>query len=246
MPRRARSISASGFMHVIVRGIGKQILFEDSFDYHYYLRKMEKYSLETDVKISTYCLMENHVHFLLRGTPDSVALFMKKLGVSYSYYFNHKYERTGHLFQDRYLSEPVENEKTFLIVYRYILLNPQKAGVCQAYKYPWSSYGYSLNLPEFMENSVVKKYLYNKTVYDQFLADENEDHCLDYEMEKHDDAWALGELKKALGIKSGTELQKYDRETRNKSLAKLRKRGLSTRQIERLTGINRNIVQRVH
>ena len=123
MPRRARTMSASNYMHIIVRGIGKQLLFEDDHDYLYYLKKLEIYCLETRVKVCAYCLMDNHVHLLVKGESESIILLMKKIGVSYSWYYNKKYDRVGHLFQDRYRSEPVENEAYFMNVFRYILKN---------------------------------------------------------------------------------------------------------------------------
>ena len=114
-------MSSSGYMHIITRGIGRQLLFEEDQDYLHYLAVLEKYSLETAVYICAYCLMENHVHLLVHGESEQIILFMKKLGVNYAGWFNWKYERTGHLFQDRYKSEPVEDDGYLLTVFRYNL-----------------------------------------------------------------------------------------------------------------------------
>lgn len=100
MPRQARQSSETGYFHVIVRGNGKQILFEDSSDFRYYLSLLERCSSETSVAVCAYCLMENHVHLLLHDTGTDLSLFMKKLGVSYSIYFNKKYERNGDSLRD--------------------------------------------------------------------------------------------------------------------------------------------------
>ena len=78
MPRMARTKSITGYMHIIVRGIGRQILFEETRDYERYLDKLEQYCLETDVKVCAYCLMENHVHLLVNGELASIILLMKK------------------------------------------------------------------------------------------------------------------------------------------------------------------------
>ena len=67
MARRARSMSESGYMHIVVRGIGKQILFEDKQDFKHFLNRLERFCLETEVKICAYCLMDNHVHLLVHG-----------------------------------------------------------------------------------------------------------------------------------------------------------------------------------
>ena len=84
--------------------------------------------------------MENHVHLLLRDSQTKISVFMKKTGVSYAQYYNRKYEHTGHLFQDRYKSELIADDTYLLSVFRYILNNPVKAGICPAEEYPWSSY----------------------------------------------------------------------------------------------------------
>lgn len=245
MPRRARRMSISGYMHVIVRGIGKQILFESNADYVFYLKRLEQYCLETDVRVCAYCLMENHVHILVKGESESIALLMKKIGVCYSGYFNRKYSRVGHLFQDRYMSEPVDNEAYLLNVYRYILRNPEKAGICPAAKYAWSSYKYYEMCPEFMEIGAIRNLLGSQKQYEKYIAKDDEDQCLEYETTKHDDSWAMGKIRECLGIKSGTELQNFDKASRNIALKKLTGAGLSMRQIERLTGISRGVIKRV-
>ena len=108
-------------MHIIVRGIGKQILFEDDSDRRTYLSFLKKYRGETEITIFAYCLMENHVHLLIQDRNGAAPLFMKKMGVSYAQYYNRKYDRIGHLFQDRYKSERIEDDAYLLTVFRYIL-----------------------------------------------------------------------------------------------------------------------------
>ena len=244
MARRARSMSESGYMHIIVRGNGKQIIFEEYKDYKFFLKRLERYCIETKVKTCAYCLMDNHVHLLVHGEGSSIVLLMKKLEVSYSGYFNKKYERVGHLFQNRYLSEKIENEKYFLTVFRYILQNPEKAGVCKSSEYRWSSYGLYNNPPEYIDLSQIKVLLGDNEHYKNFIAHESDEQCLDYISTKHDDEWAKKELKNCLNISAGTVLQNYGRIDRNAALSRLKDRGLSIRQIERLTGINRNTIQR--
>ena len=245
MPRRARGISLSGYLHIITRGIGRQLLFEEDADYLHYIAALEKYSIETGVSVSAYCLMENHVHLLVHGEAESVSLLMKKLGVNYAGWFNWKYERTGHLFQDRYKSEPVEDERYLLTVFRYILRNPEKAGICRTSEYRWSSCRFYENPPAFMDLDVFKEKLGTQEQYLAFLNTENEDACLEFRETPHNDEWARSVLQKELGLRSGTELQNLDKKLRDAALVKLRSKGLTIRQIERLTGINRNIIQRV-
>lgn len=244
MPRQARRMSSTGFMHIITRGIGRQLLFEEESDYRHYLSILERYSMESGARVYAYCLMDNHVHLLVKGEQDQIVLLMKKLGVNYSGYFNWKYERVGHLFQDRYRSEPVEDEQYLFTVFRYILRNPEKAGICKASEYKWSSYRLYEDIPAFMELDIIRDRLGSFEQYQSFIEACNEDECLEYETEKHDDGWAKSILQNELGIQSGMELQNYDKKSRNEALGRLKRCGLSVKQIERLTGINRNIVQR--
>ena len=245
MARQARQMSRSGFMHLITRGIGRQLIFEDRSDYQYYLKILERFSTETGTRICAYCLMENHVHLLAHGEPAQIVLLMKKLGVNYAGYFNKKYERTGHLFQDRYKSEPVEDEAYLLTVFRYILRNPEKAGICRASEYPWSSYPLYMNPPAFMDLEPFRERLGDAAQYAAFIGAENGDDCMEYDSVLKDDRWAQAVVQKCLGTRNGQELQQYDRTRRNEALKQLRGQGMTIRQIERMTGINRNIVQRV-
>lgn len=242
MPRRARIFSTTGYLHVIIRGIGKQIIFEDRTDGFYFLKLLKKYSLETDVKISAYCLMENHVHLLVNAPDDRIIVFMKKLCVSYAGYFNKKYDRVGHVFQDRYKSEPIEDERYLLTVFRYILQNPYKAGICRPSDYPWSSYNLYKYPPKYMDLDLIKELVGTKDDYVKFISSDCNDCCLEFEPSSHNDNWALGVMKESLGVKSGTELQNYSKEKRDSAIRLLRKKGISVKQLERLTGISKTVI----
>ncbi len=102
MPRTARQVSETGIYHVIVRGINRENLFLDSQDIQSYLQLIARYKKECGVTIYAYCLMPNHVHLLVQENAVPLNIFMRKVGTSYSYRLNTKYNRTGHVFQDRY------------------------------------------------------------------------------------------------------------------------------------------------
>ena len=233
-------------MHVIQRGIGRQLLFEEDNDYSFYLHILKQYSQALGVTVCAYCLMDNHVHLLLYDTQKQIPVLMKKLGVRYSYYFNQKYDRAGHLFQDRFRSETVDDDTYLLTVFRYILKNPEKAGICKASEYRWSSYGMYGAKEAFVDTSaVIEPLLGARDAYAAFIAEETEeDECLDFKPPEKDDAWAQRMIKKKLHVDSGMALQNMERSERDEALRQLKKAGLSIRQIERLTGINRGAVQR--
>lgn len=243
MPRHARNKSASGYMHIIVRGIGKQLLFEDEYDYRFYLKKLEQYCIDTEVLVCAYCLMDNHVHLLVKGESNAIALLMKKIGVSYSWYYNKKYDRVGHLFQDRYKSEAIENETYLLSAFRYILKNPEKAGICGPAQYPWNSFWFYDKPLSCMDLSVVREALGDFGQYRKFIEQADDDKCLEYSEVRCGDARAKELMAECLGISSGTVLQNYSKEERNAAIEKLKECGLTVRQIARLTGIGRNVVQ---
>ena len=245
MARQARKISSNGYLHVIVRGIGKQILFEEPRDYDYYLYLLEKFSKDTEVSVCAYCLMQNHAHLLLHDEKGNTPLFMKKMGVSYSHYFNVRYERTGHLFQDRYLSEDVKNDAYLLSVFRYILKNPQKAGICAVEDYPWSSYKLYGKTSTFVDTSLLCGILGSFENYAEYIAEDDGTAHIEYESQKKDDNWAKDIIGRTLGAESGTVLQSYDRAKRDAAIRTLLEEGLSIRQIERLTGISRGVIQSI-
>ena len=130
MPRVARTKSASGIYHVVMRGVGRQLIFEDDDDRRALLEKLGKLSDEGCLTVYAWCLMSNHFHLLIKEGCEPIASAMKRLGVSYAMRFNLKTGRVGHVFQDRFSSEPVESDEYFLTVVRYIHNNPQKAGMC--------------------------------------------------------------------------------------------------------------------
>ncbi|MBS7261842.1 MAG: transposase, partial [Treponema sp.] len=108
MARKPRKESSSQKYHIILRGNNKQLLFYDEKDCEFFLKRVFKYADQLEVKIYSYCLMGNHVHILLGNAPkETLSLFVQNLSNSYVYYFNHKYDCSGHLFQGRFKSEPI-------------------------------------------------------------------------------------------------------------------------------------------
>lgn len=140
MPRKSREKSKSGIYHVILRGANRQEIFHEDIDNQRFLEILEKYTKETGTKVYGWCLMGNHIHLLLVEGKEELSVTMKRIGVSFVWYYNLKYKTTGHLFQDRFKSEKVENDAYLLTVIRYIHQNPVKAGmVKQVEDWKWSS-----------------------------------------------------------------------------------------------------------
>ena len=140
MPHTARKRSESTFYHVVTKGDGGQIIFESDADRRRYLEILEKAVGDHDVELHAFCLMDNHVHLLVRDNGKALSAFMKQLDETYAMYFRKLTGRVGHVFQRRYWSEPVETEEHYLAALRYIHANPEPAGICAAKDYKWSSY----------------------------------------------------------------------------------------------------------
>ena len=246
MPNTIRPISETGYYHLIIRGNGKQIIFEERADYIHFLHNLKQYSSENKITINAFCLMENHVHLLIYDKEHNQSLFMKRLAGNYALWFNKKYDRAGHLFQGRYTCRMIESDDALCSVFRYILNNPLKAGICPPAEYQWSSYGRYGDPRSFVDTKILVELLGSFEEYAAYINMKYED-CEDPEFQSpvHDDEWAKEVMQKILNIENGSSIQSYDKESRNEALRQLRENGLSIRQIERLTGISKGIIQRV-
>jgi len=128
--------------HVIQRGNNRQVCFADEQDFTAYAGWLKSYSKKYQVDIHAWVLMTNHVHLLCtpRG-QNAVSHMMQSLGRHYVRYFNFSYKRTGTLWEGRFKSCLVQEETYLIQLYRYIELNPVRAGIVeQPSDYVWSSY----------------------------------------------------------------------------------------------------------
>lgn len=117
--------------------------------------------------------MDNHVH-LLAKEDDNIGANIKRITVGYVQWHNNKHERTGHLFRNRYLSEPVESESYFINVLRYIHQNPVKAGITKQPKYYlWSSYNEYLSAYQdrdaHIDTQLIKGYFKNQISFEEYM-----------------------------------------------------------------------------
>ena len=145
MPRGKRLDVAGVAQHVIQRGNDRQACFFREADYARYLGILREASLRFDCGVHAYVLMTNHVHLLLTPTEaGAIARLMQALGRTYVRHVNDTLGRTGTLWEGRYKSCLVDSERYVLACYRYIELNPVRAGmVADVAAYPWSSHGHN-------------------------------------------------------------------------------------------------------
>jgi putative transposase len=142
MPRRARVLLPGATLHLIQRGNNRSVCFHAEADYLMYLDVLAEQADRHGCAVHALCLMTNHVHLLLTpGKPESVGLLMKGLGQRYVQYINRTYRRSGTLWEGRFRSSLVQEEGYVLACYRYIELNPVRAGMVEhPGEYRWSSY----------------------------------------------------------------------------------------------------------
>jgi putative transposase len=150
MPRVARFVLPEVTVHVVQRGHNRGACFRQRADYLVYLAHLRRIAGELRCEVHAYCLMTNHVHLLV--TPPeatSLARLMRALGQKYVQYFNRRYARTGTLWEGRFRSCLTESPRYVLACYRYIEMNPVRAGMVRvAADYPWSSYAGNSGLRE--------------------------------------------------------------------------------------------------
>lgn len=252
MPRQGRKKSESGIYHVMIRGINKQVIFEDDEDREKLLETIKHYKTVSKYNIYGYCLMDNHVHLLIKETEESISKVMKRISGSYVYWYNWKYDRCGHLFQGRFRSEEVESEEYFLTVIRYIHQNPMRAGLTKSIEeYQWSSIHEYIEKPTVIDTDFVLNMFSNNngnTVHSfiKYMNEENDDKCLDYE-EKHrvTDDEVRSHFKKQ-GIIDIDQLNYMEKSRRNEIIKVVKLiDGVTIRQISRITGISKSIIGRI-
>jgi len=237
----------------MIRGINQQNIFVDDEDNKKYFDTLARYRKDVEFEIYAYCLMGNHIHLLMKEGNEEISNTMRRIGASYVYWYNWQYSRKGHLFQDRFKSEPVEDDSYFLTVLRYIHQNPLKAGLTDNIEsYNWSSYkeytteakivNVDFALSMFAENR-------DKAIerFREFNTEANNDKCL--EITEQRKTISDKEIRQLVLNKYNIELAKLHNEqpkTQIKVLKYLKELdGSSLRQLSRLTGFTVNKIFRV-
>ncbi len=141
MPRQPRLDSPGLLHHVIFRGIEKCVIVKDDTDRLDFVARLNRLATECNIAVYAWALMDNHVHLLLRSNNYGLARFMRRLLTGHAIRFNLRYQRHGHLFQNRYKSFVCDDESYFLELVRYVHLNPVRARIvdtiAELNAYPW-------------------------------------------------------------------------------------------------------------
>lgn len=251
MPRGPRKRSSSGVYHVMLRGINRQPIFESDDDRYQFLIILKRLVDGNKCILYGYCLMDNHVHILIQELEDDISTIIKRLSASYVLWYNNKYERCGHLFQERFKSEPVESDPYFMVALRYIHQNPLEARICQEIiDYKWTSYKEYIKEPIIVNTELCLSIFSlnpQKAVdlFVEYMNEKNDDRFPVFEEYfKLNDSEVLNKIRD-LGIKSISEFQQLEISVRNSFLRELKKtKGISIRQLSRITGVSKAIIEK--
>ena len=247
MPRQPREKSDSGMYHVMLRGINQQNIFEDEEDHIRFIETIKKYKAICGYKIFAFCIMGNHLHLLLKTGAEELSLIIKRIASSYVFWYNRKYRRKGHLFQERYKSVAIDDDGYFLSVLRYIHQNPVRSGLTENIgAYSFSSYSeYQKEMANIVDIDFVFSII-GKEEFESFHKelDNNEYMSMEKQEFRMSDLEAKAVIQQVSKCKSTTEFQELEKNQMITYIKKLKGKGLSIRQISRLTGISKGIVQR--
>lgn len=165
MPKRnaVKMYGADQYYHVYNRGVNKSAIFVEDIDRVFFLSLFKRHltpgeevlvkgrvipNYAEQIELVAYCLMRNHFHLLVYlKEADGLEKLMRSVMTAYSMYFNYKYNRSGGLFEGRFLASRITSDAYLWHVSRYIHLNPLDAGFDYR-EYPYSSLDYYLGYKE--------------------------------------------------------------------------------------------------
>jgi len=234
--------------HVMLRGINKQPIFEEAEDYQEFLSCLSEVKQISKFKLYAYCLMGNHVHLLLKEDGEALSQVFKRIGARYVFWFNWKYGRSGHLFQDRFKSKPVESDDYFVTVLAYIYQNPVKEGLCKRSEdYEWCSRK-QLGTCDIVDEKELFEIIPIKTIMERGHEDIEAD-LLAPKIGRGmsmTDADVYMQMKVLGDIQNVAGFQALSRANQAQVIIALLRRGASVRQVTRVTGLGRGLITRIY
>ena len=254
MPRKPRILSSTGIYHIVLRSVNQHIIFEENPDYQKFLYILSDCKMNYEIDIYAYCLMDNHIHILLKSSSDKLSNFFQSLGTKFVRWYNNKYLRSGHLFQDRFYSTPIETDREFLAALVYIHNNPVKAGVCRyPTEYQWSSCGAYYGKKNTLINLLLAFSIAgSKDSLHHFFAKESaysDDKLFenDHRHTRHffTDEKALEVFKVTTKLPSTSATESLCKVERNRFVRELREKGLTVKQVARVMDISETTVKRL-
>lgn len=250
MPTAPRRISESGLYHVVARGNGKQLIFTDDADREMFCSYLSRFASEDGLSVIAWCLMDNHVHLVLQDDSRRLANAVGSLLGAYAKYFNRITGHVGSVFQPKFFSEPIEDDEYLLASVRYVHINPEKAGICPASEYRWSSYR------EYAEGDgdglcvtgLVLGMLDGSKGFVELCADASPRDVGFEGVVKlgSDEALKIADdIARAFDCADASAVKALPISQRNAVVAEMRGNGLTIKQVERVTGLGSGVIARV-
>jgi REP element-mobilizing transposase RayT len=233
----------------MLRGVNRDPIFLEDEDRERFLGALQAAREASGCRVLAYCLMDNHVHLVLRTTTEPLGATVKRVGVRYAGWFNRKYGRAGHLFQDRFKSVPVEDDAHLITLLRYVWNNPVEAGMVRhPDHYLWSSrriFGHPSRLVDGAE--------LDRLLSDDPLAADSGRTVEPHEgslprgpAPRYSDSEALALLEQACGADRPERFVALDGQTQRRAVRDLRVRSVSFAQLARVTGLSPSTLKRLH
>ena len=245
----------------MLRGNERKNILIDKEDKEKFINIVFNKKANKAFKLYAYCLMDNHLHLVIKEQKETISQIIKKIATSYAYYFNHKYKRIGHLFQDRYKSETIEDDPYLLSAIRYVHHNPEKAGITKKEKYKWSSYRNYMDIlnpytevPEIKEilemfssdiEKALKEFIHYSNQYEDRNFLEMEETIKSEIDEKNVNEYIKGYLKSRNLKKEDLKGREHTQQKEDLIRQLTKRSNLSKRKIAILIGVNRETVRRV-
>ena len=244
MPRVAREVSPTGYYHVMMRGSGRMLIFEDDADRSRFVDLLRDMREEHSVVLIAWCLMDNHVHLVLFDDAGELSAAIHSVATAYAAYFNLRAGRVGPVFAGRFKSVPITSESQLLAAVRYVHDNPAKAGVCPRDQYRWSSFHEYVGEPDVVDTGTVLDMLGG---VEGFVALSESSvpsgYCFRCGALIPDED-ALDVARAAVYPVELDRIKTLGSARRGTLLAALRAAGLTVKQVERLTGVGRYSIDR--
>ena len=244
-----RRLAESGFYHVVLKGNAGQLIFEGDSDRLRFISFLEKTKERYPLRVHAWCLMSNHVHLLVEDAERCLAQSMDLLAGNYAKYFNRRTGRTGAVFSRSFWSEPIEDESYLLSTMNYIHNNPQAAGICSADAYRWSSYrAYALGSQHsrVTDTSLLLGMLGGTEGFKEF-SENHPSQAVPFfgsKLRNHlndDEAFAIA--RGLVGKHALDNVKGYAPQDRRPIIQKLLRSGLTSRHVQRLTGLSSSQIQ---
>ncbi len=250
MPRQARQHAESGVYHVLLRGVNRDAIFLEDEDREQFLHFLSLTKAASGCVVLAYCLMTNHVHLVVQTPGEPISSIMKRIGVRYVGWFNRKYDRVGHLYQNRFASLPVEDDTYLITLLRYVWSNPVEAGlVARPEDYPWCS-----RSPLRGDGRLVDTDILSQLVPEDVLAAPVDGRDATQSREparrgrptRHSDDQVTELLRRCSGAHNPQEFAALDAVDRQRVIRELRTRAATYEQIARATGLSVWQVRKIH